>query len=111
MTHLVQGATLTDAWVVALDHLVARGGEEFGLIVEMIDPAPSHVGPAIIQHVDELLARKDHDPVATVTNAIFPAGLAASSPDRPTLYTGAIRPYYCAFAVSRATRRVCTSSA
>jgi len=86
MTHLVLGTTLTDAWVITLEHLVARGGEEFGLIVEMIDPAPSHVGPDIIQHVDELLARKDHDPVATVANTIFPASLAASSPDRPTLY-------------------------
>jgi len=86
MTHLVQGATLTDVWVAALEHLIIGGGEEFGLVVEMGDPVPGRASITIMRCMDELLARKGHDPVATVANTIFPATLAASSPDRTTFY-------------------------
>lgn len=86
MAYLATGDTITAAWVAALGHLHAHGGEEFDLIVALADPAPSRADPTIVRHVDGVLAAQGYDPVATVANTIFPVGLAASSPDRATLY-------------------------
>lgn len=86
MAYLVVGETITGAWVSALDHLLRQHGEEFGLVVEIADPTPVRADPAVVRRVNTVLAHKGNDPVATVANTIFPARLAASSPDRATLY-------------------------
>jgi len=86
MAYLATGDTMTEAWVAALDHLHAHGGEEFDLIVAIAEPAPSGADPTIVRHVDGVLTAQGYDPVATVANTIFPVGLAASSADRATLY-------------------------
>ncbi len=86
MAYLASGETMTEAWVAALDHLHAHGGEEFDLVVAMADPTPSSADPTIVRHVDGVLVAQGYDPVATVANTIFPVGLATSSPDRATLY-------------------------
>ncbi len=87
MAYLVQRDTITDAWVAALDHLHSHNQEEYGLVVEIVDPLPDHTDLSIIRRVDDTLAEQGYDPVATVANTIFPAKLAASSPDRTTFYS------------------------
>lgn len=86
MAYIATGETITEAWVAALDQLYTHGGGEFDLVVAMVDPTPSGASPEIVRLVDGVLAAQGYDPVATVTNTIFPVGLAASSPDRATLY-------------------------
>lgn len=86
MAYLATADTITDAWMAALTYLDSHSGEEFGLVVEIADPTPTRADPAIVRRVDGLLARKGYDPVTTVANTIFPARLAASSPDRATFY-------------------------
>jgi len=86
MAHMVRGETITDAWISALDHLQMRGQDEFGLVVAIADSTPERADPAVVRHLDVLLAQKGHQRVETVASTIFPVGLAASSPDRATLY-------------------------
>lgn len=86
MAYIATGETITEAWVASLDHLHAHGGEEFDLIVEIANSTPSRADPIVVRHVDGVLSAQGCHLVDTVANTIFPVGLAASSPDRVTLY-------------------------
>jgi len=65
MAFLVQRDTITDAWAAALDHLHRHNQEEYGLVVEIVDPLPDHANRSIIRRVDDILAEQVYDPVAT----------------------------------------------
>lgn len=85
MAELIRARSLTDAWFGGLQALqLAPGRELYDLIVEASEP--SDVSDEVIAFADAYFTRSRLQSSSTVANTIFPAGLAARSRDRATLY-------------------------
>lgn len=86
MAELIQEQTMDAAWSTAVARLRALDDECYDLLVEIQDPSAGIADGEVPRRLDSVLLAHGQDGVATVANTIFPAALAASSPDRATLY-------------------------
>jgi thymidylate synthase len=92
MAYLISGESsdsITSAWLTATEYLSGRGRdrEEFGLVVEIVEPAPAAADPRIIATLNDFLRQRGYFSVETVANTIFPDQLAATSNSREQLYS------------------------
>ncbi len=87
MTGFVEGATTTEAWLTALEYLSTRlTREEFGLIVDIPNPAPEPADWCVVANLNELLHQRGLQDTTAVANTLFPQGLAKTSDSRDSLY-------------------------
>jgi thymidylate synthase len=86
MAHVITAATIPDAWIKALDHLISRGPEDFDLNVVVDQPNPESVSHPVVAVLDQFLRDKGKKNVREVRNTIFPAELARTSHSREELY-------------------------
>ncbi len=81
---VVRGATVSDAWLSAVETVDAVPERRMFHLVTCIDD-PASERPRIRAAVDALLGDLDLSTVKTVTNTIFPAEMAARSQDHTDL--------------------------
>ena len=78
-TIAVTGADVSTAWLAACQAMSGTAPVAYHTVVRIEHPAAEN--RAIRSAVDELLAAEDLQPAETVANTIFPAAIAATSPD------------------------------
>lgn len=78
-TIAVTGADLSTAWLAACQAMSGTAPVAYHTMVRIEHPAAEN--RAIRSAVDKLLAAEDLQPAETVANTIFPAAIAATSPD------------------------------
>ena len=61
MGELATGDAITNAWVSALELLVARDGEAFDVLVTIEDPNPMRADERVIALPDQVLMRQHAD--------------------------------------------------
>ncbi len=73
MAHVVNGRTLSHAWLGAMEHLLRVGGRDVNLAVTFQSGVEEH--SEIREVVDHFLEERGLPEVQTVANTIFPEGL------------------------------------
>lgn len=86
VAELVNGDTLTEAWLAVLERLQGCGREAFNLVVAVSDPRPEFADTRVVRELNAVLRAEGLQPVDTVANTIFPSALASASSERLRLY-------------------------
>lgn len=87
VTQLIIGASITEAWLMALEHLYLNGRRQLNLITTIMDPDPDRCDPCVVKELDSVLDSRGWQCVDTVANTIFPVFLTGASDDREQLYS------------------------
>ncbi len=85
MSHLIEAADLSTAWIEAVRHLGTQPNRQaWDLVVAITNSEAER--PGIRAHLESLLAERRLQSVSTVANTVFPASLWRTSRSRNALY-------------------------